>query len=939
MNASTWKKAADIVAKTTSVTPQASAAATMELHNLQSLQLSTLSIDDSGPLQVTYEPQQPIATSTPRATDNSETPTEAYRQLLPGMTSQLYPTLVADSSLEPHVSDQQDTLQMQLSTEVDKYLQEVAAKREMDTIYFDAQHVATNTINHQQIVDLTNLENDDILELLDNDTGEKTQENIEKYIRYKDKLETIPEESNEDFPSMVQGDGDDGNTIPYIQGDSEDEQFNTAIDDTSDDPMIIMGKPLTTAFVSANVHVPTEQVSCLQVREFLSHFPPECKEKAFEQIYKILQVLNAYLIDNPQQHIHCMSPDNEYVSLIMYANTIEIDLCNFPAIWAVLSILLDTQSNTLQHVVNNYYDNHPTDVMSELEQQASIIMKAMYDSINNEHSDSISGDIDRVSGAVDSKYDVNSSDKDENEMPYDKDENEMPYDKDENEMPYDKDEYVMPNKKEKYEMPHDSDNEYMSDDNDDDQMQIKDDNDSETVTDKMKPLDKMNSYERIDVGKKDVVTYNRTNRILTVEKRPIDTKDIDDDFMRKYDEMYKSMGYKQTSDYYEAQRHIQSAMEGDTPIKTGQNRQCIDNAKDYDKEYNRILNSVCHKFDLGPNMTPGAQQHTTVDSAAALSIQEKYKGTNDENVHIENGQYRNEWYKRAENMVPQLDGTYNVSDDSHIDSHSYLDLASSNIIAHRMRGPKQRYETDIRAHTNKHLARKESTKPNTNIDRKGQKVPDDKNIDINKIAQGDRPKGGRNTADTTAKQHKDKEAMRLVPEKAKRIQGQNESKNTDTKRHMIEKAKIEALIEKRRLYTPKTPDEVNKLGTGKNAIEKGQEGTSKGKPQYKKATKDIQIKKLRKKGIEATNAEIGKMDTLLGDLVTNTTTGMTNGKEKGQKDKTDIDDIGIFEFIFMGLPEPPELESVDEDRLRDLQNAVQEQLCKRDEERERNITK
>ena len=72
MNASSWKKAADIVAKTTSVTPQASAAAMAELHNLQSLQLSTLSMDDSGPLQVTYEPQQPIATSTPRAIDNSE---------------------------------------------------------------------------------------------------------------------------------------------------------------------------------------------------------------------------------------------------------------------------------------------------------------------------------------------------------------------------------------------------------------------------------------------------------------------------------------------------------------------------------------------------------------------------------------------------------------------------------------------------------------------------------------------------------------------------------------------------------------------------------------------------------------------------------------------------------------------------------------------------
>ena len=300
----------------------------------------------------------------------------------------------------------------------------------MDVNYFDAQHVATNTINHHQIVDSTNLKNDDIPELLDNDTGKKTQENIEQYIRYKDELETIPEESDEDFPATAQGDGDDGDTIPYIQGDSEDEQFNTAIDDTSDNLMIVMGKPLTTTFISVNVHIPTEQVGCLQVtnclREFISHFPPESKEKAFEQIYEILQVLNAYLIDNPQQHIHCMSPDNEYVSLIMYANTIEIDLCNFLAIWAVLSIFLDTQSNTLQHVksfqqvVNKYYDKHPTDVMSELEQQASSIMKTMYDSINNEHSDSVSGDLDRVSDAVDSDYDVNNSDKDENEMPYDK---------------------------------------------------------------------------------------------------------------------------------------------------------------------------------------------------------------------------------------------------------------------------------------------------------------------------------------------------------------------------------------------------------------------------------------------------------------------------------------------------------------------------------------
>ena len=80
-------------------------------------------------------------------------------------------------------------------------------------------------------------------------------------------------------------------------------------------------------------------------------------------------------------------------------------------------------------------------------------------------------------------------------------------------------------------------------------------------------------------------------------------------------------------------------------------------------------------------MLPGAQQHTAVESAAALKIQDKIEGKYDEN-NI-NDQYRNEMYIRAENIVPQLDGTFNITDDSNSDLHSYLDLASSNIIAHR----------------------------------------------------------------------------------------------------------------------------------------------------------------------------------------------------------------------------------------------------------------
>ena len=100
---------------------------------------------------------------------------------------------------------------------------------------------------------------------------------------------------------------------------------------------------------------------------------------------------------------------------------------------------------------------------------------------------------------------------------------------------------------------------------------------------------------------------------------------------------------------------------------------------------------------------------------------------------------------------------------------------------------------------------------------------------------------------------------------------------------MIEKADIKALIEKHSPRTPKTPDEMSTSGTGKNAKDKGQEGTEKGKPPYRKATKDSQIKKSRRKETEAINAKKGKSDTLLGDPVVNTTTGHRKCKRKETK--------------------------------------------------------
>ena len=159
-------------------------------------------------------------------------------------------------------------------------------------------------------------------------------------------------------------------------------------------------------------------------------------------------------------------------------------------------------------------------------------------------------------------------------------------------------------------------------------------------------------------------------------------------------------------------------------------------------------------------------------------------------------------------------------------------------------------------------------------------------------------------------------------------------KEKEAKRLALEKAQIEAVIEKYRPHAPKTPDEVNTLGTGKNAKIDGQKGTERGKPPHIGATKASQIKMSQNKGDKANK---GNLDTLLGDPMVNTKIRTYKAKEKGQKDTVGINDIGIFEFIFQGLPNPPDLEGMDEDRLRELQNAIQEQLCQRDEERERNM--
>ena len=172
------------------------------------------------------------------------------------------------------------------------------------------------------------------MESFEEDTGDGDQNQVNYPDHY---LSTIPEEKQQ-YSDTV--------SFNKEQEYSDNEHFSTAIDTTAEDFQITTGKPTPTPFVTDFICVPTEKVGSSQVthklQQFLNDYPPKTQEHAFEAIYTILEHLEKYLSENPQQYTHCMSPDSEYVILVTYSFTLGIDMCNFPNIWAVLSILLDT---------------------------------------------------------------------------------------------------------------------------------------------------------------------------------------------------------------------------------------------------------------------------------------------------------------------------------------------------------------------------------------------------------------------------------------------------------------------------------------------------------------------------------------------------------------------------------------------------------------------
>ena len=189
--------------------------------------------------------------------------------------------------------------------------------------------------------------------------------------------------------------------IKTLEDVKQDANAQHPMEDTPEETTPIQSERLHTLPTSTHeVIMPTKKVGYILVtshlKQFLEDYPSSSEKQVFLDIYHMLSLLDKYLYDHPKQHSHCMSSDNEYVTLIQYAIHLHIDLTMFPTLWTVL---LDTQDGKckyvkhLQEEYNTYYEDKSRRYMLKLERQLVELQNCMYDSVTH--------NFDRVSGLHD----------------------------------------------------------------------------------------------------------------------------------------------------------------------------------------------------------------------------------------------------------------------------------------------------------------------------------------------------------------------------------------------------------------------------------------------------------------------------------------------------------------------------------------------------------
>ena len=112
------------------------------------------------------------------------------------------------------------------------------------------------------------------------------------------------------------------------------------------------------------------------LQDYLRAYPPPSHADTYLQIQQMAQWLDVYLSKYPAQYINCMTSDSEFVAFIDHTIQLAPDLMVYPNIWAVLSILLETQHvsasymQTMHDYYNQCYDTRTQDYMILIEKAA-----------------------------------------------------------------------------------------------------------------------------------------------------------------------------------------------------------------------------------------------------------------------------------------------------------------------------------------------------------------------------------------------------------------------------------------------------------------------------------------------------------------------------------------------------------------------------------------
>ena len=388
MNPSDWRKVAALV------TQHKQEAAMAEMDQLSSFPLSQIAIDDSGLLVVHYGSHMPVAASTPTGTithSHSSLQEDSYQEIIPGIPQgSLYPALSSLSSGLVASDTNVQSLSNKVTKGLDQYLQNAEQLRASEANYFDDIVRPTNTSPMSETEEQVNQTSQTYLPTAKQESVDGTElainipESLKTDTSHTLQCQTVPKSTSQqgtDHDANLQHDQlqdeDEQDTIIHNVDVLHDNYDHTAIDTIADGTSIQLEKPITELFLADDVTIPNEKVGCIFVtrylQQFLEGYPPLSDKQAFLDIYHMLSLLNKYLYDNPKQHTHYMSLDNEYVALLKYAICLNIDISTFPTVWAALSILLDTQDSNLEYIkllqeeYNRYYESRSRKYMEKLE--------------------------------------------------------------------------------------------------------------------------------------------------------------------------------------------------------------------------------------------------------------------------------------------------------------------------------------------------------------------------------------------------------------------------------------------------------------------------------------------------------------------------------------------------------------------------------------------